>query len=57
MYSSSQRKVGEYSNRVRLEVGEEFLAATLRASVAYLRRVYRVSASDIWSFTIGARLL
>ena len=24
MYSASQRKIGEYSNRVRLEVGVEF---------------------------------
>ena len=26
MYSASQRKVGEYSNRVRLEVGAEFFS-------------------------------
>ena len=46
MYSASQRKVGEYRNNVRLEIGAQFLAATLRASAAYSRRVYRVSASD-----------
>ena len=26
MYSASQREVGEYSNRVRLEVGAEFFS-------------------------------
>ena len=27
MYSASQREVGEYSNRMRLEVGIEFLSS------------------------------
>ena len=45
MYSASQRKIGEYSNRVRLEVGSEFFDATLRASAACSRQVYRVSSS------------
>ena len=46
MYSAYQREVGEYNNRMFLEVGTKFLAATIRVSVACSRRVYWVFASD-----------
>ena len=46
MYSGYQREVREYNNRMRLEVGTKFLAATLRVSAACSRPVYWVSASD-----------
>ena len=46
MYSTSQRKVGEYINKVCLEVRVEFLAATLRANATCSRWVYQVSALD-----------
>ena len=46
MYSASQREIGEYSSRMRLEVGVEFFGGYPEGQRACSRRVYRVSASD-----------
>ena len=46
MYSASQRKVGEYSNRVRLEVGAEFVDG-------YLEGMCRLLEMGVSGFCIG----
>ena len=46
MYSALQREIGQHDDRVCLDVGRSFLAATWRASTACSRRVYRVSNLD-----------
>ena len=45
MYGASQGKIGQHDDRVCLEVRAEFFSCTRRASVVFLKRVYRVSAS------------
>ena len=37
MYSASQREVGEYSNRVHLEVGVEFFGGYLEGQCRLLK--------------------
>ena len=46
MYSASQRKIGEYSNRVHLEVGAEFFGG-------YPEGQCRLLEMGISSFCLG----
>ena len=38
MYSASHREIGEYSNRVRLEVGTEFFSSYLEGQCCLLEK-------------------